>query len=207
MKKLLVAISALCVFGFASTASAQAEDWASKAGAFGVGVDGNVDGGTGLSLRYMVAESVGLELMFGGNMNSTKSAPQNGPESTTSSSTIDLSLLGEFRIATSRKATLSAFLGFGFTSNSGSVSQNNTSVSESYSDIAFELGLRGEIFLYDFFSVFGRVGVTIDPVSDKETETLNGIDDPNGQVDNTGMNIGLFRGDVLGNFGFTFWFG
>lgn len=207
MKKFLVALSALCVLGFASTASAQAQDWASKAGAFGVGVDGGVDGGTGLSLRYMVAESVGLELMFGGNMNSTKSAPQNGPESTTSSTQIDLSLLGEFRIATSRQATLSAFLGFGFTSNGGSVSQNNTSVSQSYSDIAFELGLRGEIFLYDFFSVFGRVGVTIDPVSDKETETLQGLDDPNGQVDNTGMNISLFRGDLLGAFGFTFWFG
>ena len=51
------------------------------------------------------------------------------------------------------------------------------------------------MWLTNFFSIHGRVGLDID----YDGEDLAGDD-------SSEMNIGIFRGALVGGFGFTFWF-
>lgn len=207
MKKGIFALIVLAMMAITATASAQDNDWSDKSGTVGLGVDSAIGGSTGLSVRYFVNEAFGLELIFGGDVTSRKATPNGGTESSTSSSRFDISLLAEYNIGVSRQATLSAYGGLGL----GLVSSNTepapaTATVDSYTDISFELGLRGEVWLYKFFSIYARGGVMIDPVSDAEAE-FGQAETAADQIDSGGMNLGLFRGQLLGSAGFTFWFG
>lgn len=203
MKKSIFVLTVLGALLVASSAFAQA-DWADKNGTLGVGVDRHIstDGGAlpvGLGLRFYPSETFGAELIVGGSMNSTSSEPDGGDKVTTNSRRIDISLLGEVSVLRSRQAVLSGYAGIGF----GLVAQGNQDDSFGYTDFAAELGLRGEVWLYEFFSIHGRVGINIDPIGDKEGDGF-----PYGENDavtNGGMNIGIFNGDPMALFGFTFW--
>lgn len=208
MKKGIFALIVLALTAFTTTASAQDNDWSDKTGTVGLGVDANIDGGTGLSIRYFINDAFGLELIVGGQSNSTRAEPSaGGQEVKSSSSSWDFSLLAEYNIGVSRQATLSAYggLGLGLVSTSQDPSPAIATV-DSYTDISFELGLRGEVWLYKFFSIYARGGVLIDPVSDTEAE-FGQAETAADQVDSGGMNLGIFRGQLLGAAGFTFWFG
>lgn len=204
MKKFVFALTVLGALCVASSAFAQA-DWADKNGALGVGVDRHIstDAGMfpmGLSLRFYPSETFGAELIVGGSMNSTSTEPDGADKTTTHERRIDISLLGEVSVLRSRQAVLSGYAGVGF----GLVSQGNQDDSYGFTDFAAELGLRGEVWLYEFFSIHGRVGINIDPIGDAEGDGF-----PYGENDavtNGGMNIGIFNGDPMALFGFTFWF-
>jgi hypothetical protein len=215
--KNVIAISAfLAATTLAVSASAQNEDFANQAGTLGIGINRSIADGegisgpiysqTGLSIRYFATEDLGLELIVGGSINS-QSAEAGGVKGGASSSQWDISILADYRIATSRQATLNGYGGFGISlvgsGVTGEAPEPADGTVEGYTDIAIELGLRGEVFLTRHFSIFSRVGITIDPVSDTEIEFGNVEDN---DLDNSGMNLAIMRGGLLGSMGMTFWF-
>jgi hypothetical protein len=207
MNKTLFAAASIATFALSTGAFAQDTDtWATKSGAFGIGAD-RMFGSSfpALSLRTFMGDSLGLELQLGADLSSRKVSPDEGDDITGSSSAFGIGLGGEFRIAESRKATLAAYLGLGIAMNGSNPANDTDDDKFSYMDFAAELGLRGEVFLYEFFSIYGRVGLTVDPEGDKELEGASG-DNNNEDVKNSGMDIGL-GGDLMGAFGFTFWLG
>jgi hypothetical protein len=206
-------------------------------GTFAVGVDSTIANSTGLGLRYYLTEALGLQLTFGGNLNSASIEPDGGDKVGFRDSRFDISLLGEYRIATSRQATLSGYGGVnvglvGFrvtgdltdivTGDSISSDDVNEEIVTSAIDLAFEVGIRGEVFLSKHFSVYIRGGLTIDPVSDRESDLcssseLNGVTegllnggctsrDDTDAAKSSGMDLGIMRGGLLGSAGFSFWF-
>lgn len=189
MNKVAFATAAIAAMALTTTASAQSENWSDKGGGLSLGVDRNFGiGGTGLAVRYFVSDAFGLELLIGGNYTSTSNSEA---DTSASQTTLDVGLLGEYRILKSQRANLNAFLGFGI---------NNTSYGgdderDGVMDAAFELGLRGEVWLYQFFSIYTRVGISVD---------IDGEDIAGDDTSNT--SIGIFRGDLLGTAGFSFWF-
>jgi hypothetical protein len=227
LKTLFVTI-ALC--GFAAPAAAQEmmnEDWLDKGLAFGIGADSTIGGGPGLSLRLFPIEQFGIELIFGGSSmtRSVERAPQAGDQFPpvkvrTGTSQIAFSLIPEFRFLTSNRASLSGYFGIGLLLNRVRTDfpESGTAfkATDSFADIQFEFGLRGEVFLYRYFSIFGRVGIRVDPYSDGENDFVSDptaltdprqpppIDDPSTYG---GADISIFNnGDLLGQFGFTVWF-
>jgi opacity protein-like surface antigen len=203
MKKFLVMVSTLCVLGLAANASAQDDRWSSKS--FGVGANHAIDGGTALSVRGVINDAFGLEFMLGGDVRSTRNETGVGTTAAavakTSTSAFDLTLLADFRVATSQRAVFSVYGGLGLTLGSEAVTTGGAKVSSSSTDIAIELGVRGEAWLQSFFSVHARVGVVIDPISQSKTGTADDT-----STKSTGLNLHIFRGDLLGSAGFTFWF-
>jgi hypothetical protein len=219
MNRNLSALALVSALSVAGTAAAQTENFSNKEGTLGLGVDHGIAngalGGTApaLSIRYMLTDALGIEAMLGGNMAGEREQSDAG-DLRASSSQFDISLLAEYRIGTSRQATLSAYGGVGLslvgTGVGGDSPERPDEFVGSYTDIAFELGLRGEVFLTKHFSVFMRAGINIDPTSDRESEFRagpggrGGAEDPD--VKTTASAIGIFRGDLLGRAGFTFWF-
>lgn len=204
MKNLLATTAAAATFLVCSSGFAQ-DNWANKVGSIGIGVDRLVTNGTGISLRLFPAELVGLEVGFGSDIAATRDRNDEADvDIRRSERDIGMHLIGEFRMVTSNQATLSAIAGVGFTTHGRSTMVGNEKTVDGYNDIAFELGLRGEVYLYKFFSIFGRVGLTIDPVGDGQREFF-GADSEDVATKTTGMNVDILRGDLLGAFGFTFW--
>lgn len=226
------ALALAATTAFAGTAFADEDSFSNKEGTFAVGVDSTIANSTGLGLRYYITEALGLQLTFGGNLNSASTEPDGGDKFGTRSSRFDISLLGEYRIATSRQATLSGYGGVnvglvGFrvtgdftdpdTGDSISSDDINEEIVTSAIDLSFEAGIRGEVFLSKHFSVYIRGGLTIDPVSDRESdlcslERLNSntrpctLRDDTDAAKSSGMNLGIMRGGLLGSAGFSFWF-
>ena len=235
MKALKSALVALFVFTLSAPVAAQDilnEDWLDKGFAFGIGADSNISGEPGLSLRLFPIEQFGIELIFGGSSMSrsvenvpTTENPLPPPKTRVGNSTYAFSLIPEFRFLTSNRASLSGYAGIGIQMSRARadfpVPGNALAVQKatgSFTDIHLEFGLRGEVFLYKYFSIFGRVGIRIDPYSDGEADSV-GADgtvniDPPGTVtpdDPTnygGADISIFSGNagLLGQFGFTVWF-
>jgi hypothetical protein len=203
----------------ATSAFAQDADWSDQEGTFGLGIGRSIaDGegfgfaGTGISARYFITESLAVEGIFGASTSSNKATPEDEEidPSGDRSSQFDISVLVDYRIASSRQATLNAFGGVGLSMvGTGLINEDEQDAAEDgdlvqgYTDIAFQVGLRGEVWLSNHFSIFGRMGITIDPISDTEAEFGTPADD---DVKNGGMDLSIMRGDLLGAFGFTFWF-
>ena len=83
-----------------------------------------------------------------------------------------------------------------------------------YSDLVFGLGVKGEVWLAKKFSIFSRVGLSIDPygagdVGEAYTSAESDAEDEGGEEaegpDYAGMDIGL-GGGLLAGAGFTVWF-
>ena len=238
MKALKSALVALFVFTLSAPVAAQDilnEDWLDKGFAFGIGADSNISGEPGLSLRMFPIEQFGIELIFGGSSMSrsvenvpTAENPLPPPKTREGLSTYAFSLIPEFRFLTSNRASLSGYAGVGIQINRSRTDvpiadQNGNIISVqkatgSFTDLHLEFGLRGEVFLYKYFSIFGRVGIRIDPYSDGEADALGAdgravinpptepvVDDP---TNYGGADISIFSGNagLLGQFGFTVWF-
>lgn len=229
MKKLVFAFIVAALTVSTSAAFAQGatnEDWLDKNMGFGIGGGRTLGSGPGLSLRFFPIEVFGLELVFGGNSSkrTTQAVPtqanQITPEIIERTSEVAMSLFTDFRFLRSNRSALSGFFGLGIVNNGrrGTIEQNigggvvGTKVTNSWTDIHLSLGIRGEIFLYEFFSVHGRVGIDIDPFSDAEGDFQdNPLPDPTAPtIDTTdygGVDINIFdNGDLFGSFGFTLWF-
>ena len=212
MNKLFLATAAFATLGLAATASAQ-DGWAQDApGTIGVGVDHTLTGLTGGSVRYLMNEMVGFELMFG-----MDSSSQVVEDASLKTSQMDISFLADIRFTRAERAVLSAYGGLGLsmlkaTGDTWAVTEAVGVIpavmfddTVSHTDMAFEVGLRGEVWLYDFFSLYGRFGVNYNPRSgsDLNYESMNPDADDNTDV--SGGELAVFRGDALGMFGFTFW--
>lgn len=235
MKKFALGILTLAFVATSANASAQTmnEDWLDKNMGFGVGAgSGIVQNGmnTGLSLRFFPVEAFGLELVVGGGRDrrsvTTPAQSATQPETTTFTRTshFDLSLIADYRFLRSNRAALSGYFGLGISiAGAGQSFQSNTfpgqfvDGSASQADVAFELGIRGEVFLYKYFSIFGRIGINMNPHTKNELP-LGGyppVDDPQtppqpeSPFDPSvgGMRVSAFdQGNLLGMFGFTVWF-
>ena len=228
MKKLTFALALLAITSLSTSAFAQAnEDWLDKDMGFGIGAGSEVVAGNpGLSVRFFPVEVFGLELVLGGGTDrtvvTTPAQSATVPELKTISRTsrFDVTLYSDFRFLRSNRSALSAYLGLGianhgaaesFPVTTGPVASNVTGT-DSVTDFAVELGLRGEIFLYKFFSVHGRVGININPYTDNEAPNVTDPQQPPQPVTGLepstgGANIRIFdRGNLLGQFGFTCWF-
>ena len=204
------ALALAATTAFAGTAFADEDSFSNKEGTFAVGVDSTIANSTGLGLRYYITEALGLQLTFGGNLNSESVEPDGGDKTGLQVSRFDISLLGEYRIATSRQATLAGYGGLnlgliGAKATGENASDANEDIITSAIDLAFEVGIRGEVFLSKHFSVYIRGGLTIDPVSDREND-LGTASDAQDDVASSGMNLGIMRGGLLGSAGFSFWF-
>ncbi|MBU6159686.1 MAG: hypothetical protein KGO50_01085, partial [Myxococcales bacterium] len=169
------ALALAATTAFAGTAFADEDAFSNKEGTFAVGVDSTIANSTGLGLRYYITEALGLQLTFGGNLNSESTEPDGGDKTGLQASRFDISLLGEYRIATSRQATLAGYGGLnlgliGAKATGENADDANEDIITSAMDLAFEVGIRGEVFLSKHFSVYIRGGLTIDPVSDREND-------------------------------------
>ncbi len=231
MKKFALGFLALAFLATSATASAQGvnEDWLDKNMGFGIGAgSGVVRNGmnTGLSLRFFPSEAFGLELVVGGgrdrNSSTTPATPSNQIERTefTRTSHFDTSLYADFRFLRSNRAALSGYAGLGISMLGAGQSFDSinfpgqvVSGSASNVDVAFELGIRGEVFLYKFFSVHGRVGINMNPHTKNEgfpaVEHPETPPAPESPFDPSvgGMDVSIFdSANLLGQFGFTVWF-
>jgi hypothetical protein len=204
------ALALAATTAFAGTAFADEDSVSNKEGTFAVGIDSTIARTTGLGLRYYISEAFGLQLTVGGNITSGSTEPDGGDKVGTRESRFDITLLGEYRIATSRQATLAGYGGLnlgllGEKATGENASDINGDLITSAMDLSFELGIRGEVFLSKHFSVYMRGGITIDPVSDREAD-LGTASDAQDDAVTSGMNLGIMRGGLLGSAGFSFWF-
>lgn len=203
------------------------EDWLDKGFGFGIGAGHGVvqNGTTGLSVRMFPAETFGLELVLGGGRDkrsvTTPAMSPTQPETKRfrRDSHFDVSLFGDFRFLRSNRSALSAYVGLGISAIGAAETFDSTIVpgavvtgKDSVIDFAMELGLRGEIFLYEFFSVHGRIGINMNPHTNNETPvpTNPELGTPTANPfapDVGGMDVSIFdTSNLLGMFGFTVWF-
>lgn len=195
---------------------------------------------TGLSVRVFPIETFGVELVFG--MNVTSLSREVSPsqfnqfgeaKSVNRLRELSIAILPEFRFLTSNRAALSGYAGIGITNTKIRTDLPSpfqpggqtvlTEVTDSVTSIGFEFGLRGEVFLYKYFSIFGRVGISIDPASDAEQEGFVDLQVPatsqdeltaraqeealRDTVDLGGAHVSVFdSANLLGHFGFSVWF-
>lgn len=231
MKKLAFAlIAASLTLSTSAFAQNTPDDWLDKNMGFGIGAGRTLGSGPGLSLRFFPVEVFGLELVFGGNSSKrsmqdlpTAANPTGGAEIITRESELAMSLFADFRFLRSNRSALSGYFGLGMVNSGvrGTYVQNvggtqvGTKITDSFTDLHLSLGLRGEIFLYEFFSVHGRVGIDIDPFADGEADYAGspsnipapGTAPPVDTTDYGGIDIRIFDGgDLFGSFGFTLWF-
>ena len=214
----------------------------------GIDFGGANCGGTapiGLGVRVFPFEEFGVELAFSMGMRSAtaeqsatfvNNQPVAGdPERVGRVRSLSIAIIPEYRFLTSNRAALSAYAGIGITNTKVRVDFQNPvaaqqgfppsyiDVSDSVTSIGFEFGLRGEVFLYKYFSIFGRVGIGIDPASDAEQEGFVDLQTPattpeeardrairaqNREANDLGgAKVSFFEdASVLGSFGFTVWF-
>ncbi len=208
--KRLVSISLASLVAIAMiSASASAQegtmpDWADKTGGFGVGAETTLGGTNGLNLRYFVSNAMGLQLTFGLNLASTTTDVDDADDTVISASSIDFGLYGSYKLAYWQRGHLSAILGVDIQMASASVDADgdDADTDDSATDILIGLGLQGEVFLSQYFSVFGQVGLRLDFIGENEPEggVMTAVDE-----DTSGI-VASVRGDLLGAFGFTVWF-
>lgn len=203
MNKMIFASAAVATLAVGATGFAQ-ENWSDKGGGFGLGVEQTYGGldGTGISGRYFINNDFGINFMLGADYNSFSAGDNSG-----STMRFDFGIGAEYRILKSQRANLNAYGAIGLNYYSVDLEDfgpgagaddalGKCSVDEdSCLDLAFGLGLRGEVWLTNFFSLHGKVGINID----YDGEGVVG-------EEASRLQLSVFRGDLLGSFGFTFWF-
>lgn len=208
MNKLFIAIATIAMLSIATTASAQDTN---DAGGFGFGVDRVVYAGPGgfaalpgVSFRYNLNNLLVFEGIFGMNNNSFTIDPDEGDSYTVKNGVMNLSLIVDYRLTPGASTAMaSAYGGIG-------INQWNTSndlgegYSVSYMDLGLEIGLRGEVWLSDLFSIHGRFGFAYDGANDGEHQFNENNENATDNMTYKGTSI-AFRGDLLGSMGFTFW--
>jgi len=148
----------------------------------------------GASLRYQISESFGLQLM------ATFQYGTEGPEDSDNSTTdllVGSALRGHFAVVQTEEVHLGLVFGAGLSWLRTKEVMGGGSSKVSSTLIGFDIGLRPEWFLTRWFSIHTQVGITFGLLGTRS-----------GGMDQSGTSFGLGRAvDLLGNAGFTFWFG
>ena len=184
MRKLLaLTLSAPLLF---AASSAFAADDTSHPGGFAAGVASSLSGTPGLSARYYVNEKLGLEAI----VSRTASTPKGGSESTA----LDWSAIAEYRLASTSAVTFSGYAGYGAGSSTSSIEAGGVTVDSEVNTATIGAGVKAEYFFARGFSVFGRTGLSLVTVTNKDGDEL-------------GTATNLFdNSNLLGSMGFSVWF-
>ena len=188
--------------------SAQASDvWANKEGVVGLGADSTLGGIQGLSARYNVMPELGLLLTLG-YANSARKLERNNVEGKSHASQLGLGLYGSYKFIKAKTASMSGLLGLDLAHEGSSTDDGiNDPVESSIMDVGVGLGLLGEVWVAKKFSLFTKVGLSLDPVGKAEfTEEIGDPEaDANKNISYGGMDMTL-GGGLFGGAGFTVWF-
>ena len=177
-------------------------DWADKTGGFGVGAETTIGGTNGLNFRYYITNAFGLQLTFGINLLSTTTDVDcDDNDSSLSKTGLGFGFYGMYKLAYWQRGSLSGILGLDIQTASTTTTVGDTDSDSSGTDILLGLGLMGEVFLSQYFSVFGQVGLRLDFIGEDEVEDGSVLENK----DTSGIALDL-GGDLLGAFGFTVWF-
>lgn len=181
-------------------------DWADKSGGFGVGAETTLGGVNGLNLRYYINNAFGLQLVFGMFMHNETVDVDGGDDTTSKQTGLGFGFYGMYKLAYWQRGHLSGILGLDIATYSQTTSVGDNDDESSGTDILLGLGLMGEVFLSQYFSVFGQVGLRLDFIGEDEVECSStyGCSYMENK-DTSGIDIRL-SGDLLGHFGFTVWF-
>ena len=183
MRKLLaLTLSAPLLF---ASSSAFAADDTSHPGGFAAGVASSLSGTPGLSARYFVNEKLGLEAI----VSRTASTPKGGSESTA----LDWSATAEYRLASTNAVTFSGYAGYGMGSATSSIEAGGVTVDSELKTATIGAGVKAEYFFARGFSIFGRTGLSLVTISDKDGNELA-----------TATNL-FDNSNLLGSMGFSVW--
>lgn len=206
MKKVLSSAAIVLLALVMIPAAASAKD---KTGAFGIGYDTTLGGVGGISARYAVAKSFGLQVILGFDTTSYGNTESGAAEATNNDTQIRAAIRGDIGLAFTKKTNLNLIVGIDIYNSSFDYSVGDTSTDDSFTQFALELGLGASYFFTDWFSINGEVGLAFATIS-KVTDagTVSGIGTPvgNADMDSEGYELAFGRGDVFGAFGWTFWF-
>ena len=197
---------------FLSGSAFAAENWANKKGTVGIGAGSTLAGTQGLELRYNATPTLGFQAIYGF---SSSGQSADGGKTGVRQSSAGFGLSGDYKVIKAKTAALSALASFDYqTAKDIVIDAEDTGTK--YSDVILGLGFKGEVWLAKKFSLFTRVGLSIDPYgegdvgkayssadSDSDSDA-DGGDEAEGP-EYKGMNIGL-GGGLLAGAGFTVWF-
>lgn len=208
MKKVLssaaIALLALALI----PAAASAKD---KTGAFGIGYDTSLGGASGISARYQVAKSFGVQAILGFETTSYSNGESGNAESTRDNTAITAAIRGDIGLAFTKKTNLNLIVGIDVYNSSFDFGDAGESTDDSFTQFAFELGLGAHYFFTDWFSINGEVGLAFATVSSiTDAGKVSSIGTPVGGgtdgMDMEGYELAFGVGDAFGSFGWTFWF-
>ena len=200
MRKLVFALmmGLISMPAFAKKKDKDDENWANKNGTVGLGAAQSLGGQSGAQLRYFFSKDVGLMVNLGIWQSNGSIEPKGGKSTDTKDSRNNLGLWGEYKLLKGGKSALAGVAGLDYT-----MYKQDYGTSISYSDMAIGLGLKGECFLVDHFSIYSQLGLTVNPWGDAEIY-MSGADPDD--YDSVKGNTITLNGGVLGSAGFTYWF-
>jgi hypothetical protein len=204
----LFLISALLMVAGPVYAQSGGPNWADKSGGFGVGAETTLGDTSGLNLRYYINELFGTGLTFGFGFDTHNDINESGNMSDYTSTDLSVGLTMLYKVAYWNQGHLSALLGFDIhTRNELEEREDENDIENSANDVLLSLGLHGEWFPTQYFSIFGQAGLRLDFLGENELEngvitTIPGEEDDN---EYSGFSMDM-DGDLLGAFGFTVWF-
>jgi opacity protein-like surface antigen len=211
MKK-VISSAAIVLLALAMVPSiASAKD---KTGAFGIGADSSLGAVSGISARYQVAKSFGIQAILGFDTVNYNNDESGNTEVDASATQIRAAIRGDIGLAFTKKTNLNLIVGIDVYNSSTDVTVAGTSNDDSQTQFAFELGLGAHYFFTDWFSVNGEVGLAFATISSTDDiGTLSDIGGSGGFMGGgddgknaSGYELAFGRGDTFGSFGWTFWF-
>ena len=192
-------------------AAASAKD---KTGAFGIGYDTSLGGVGGISARYAVAKSFGIQAILGFDTVSYNNTESGAAEASFDATQVRAAIRGDIGLAFTKKTNLNLLVGIDVYNQSYEAGLGDNKNDDSATSFAFEIGLGAAYFFTDWFSVNGEVGLAFATVSKtQDIGNLSGIGGGGGfagggtdGTDAEGYELAFGRGDTFGSFGWTFWF-
>ena len=195
---------------FLSGSAFAAENWANKKGTVGIGAGSSLAGTQGLELRYNATPTLGFQAIYG--FASSGQSVDGGNSGARQSST-GIGISADYKVIKAKTAALSALVSFDYQSAKDAIIDAEETGTK-YSDAIFGLGFKGEVWLAKKFSIFSRVGLSVDPygagdIGEAYTSAESDAEDDGGEEaegpEYAGMDIGL-GGGLLAGAGFTVWF-
>jgi hypothetical protein len=205
MKKLLSGVGVVILALALIPAAASAKD---KSGAVGVGYDNTIGDASGLSVRYQVAKSFGIQAILGFSTTSYDNGESGDGSANTSDTNTTIALRGNIGLAFTKKTNLDLILGVNIYNESHDYDNpgDGDDDNDGHTSFNFELGLGAHYFFTDWFSINGEVGLAFATIGDQKDvgRVASGLSVVGDKGDGTELVFG--KGDGFGSFGWTFWF-